>query len=79
MQVNLACDMFPGSVLGPIVIGVLSICGGKISVDTIRLAQVAHGPLVWAPWTVGHRHGPWSMGAWAWASVHKGMGMGLGA
>ncbi|GAX73541.1 hypothetical protein CEUSTIGMA_g992.t1 [Chlamydomonas eustigma] len=41
-KINQACDIFPGAVLGPIMIGALSICGGKLSHDTIRWA---HGTL----------------------------------
>lgn len=39
-RVNLAVEMYPGSLFGPLAIGTLCACGGKLLQDTIRMAQV---------------------------------------
>jgi len=44
-RINLAVEMYPNNLIGPLIIGTLCACGGKLTQDTVRLAQgVLVGP-----------------------------------
>lgn len=47
-QVNLACELYPGTIFGPVLLGTLAGCGGTLITDSIRHAQV-RCPLSLAP------------------------------